>query len=221
MGGPAKRRATYEDLLAVPARLPRRGDHQRHPRHAAATDIAARSRRVVSRRRALSTVRSRQAARMAPEAGSSWTSPSCNCTVTSSCPISLDGAERMPELPEAAAFELPPDWVCEVLSPSTAATDRAETMPVYAREGVAYTWLVSASTPSPRRSMVANWKASAGCSSEPGATTPGCEPRHSTPSSSSWPASGRSRRARLQSPLAKPASRHARPFRWSRSFGAD
>ena len=48
----------------------------------------------------------------------------------------------MPELPDAAAFELPPDWVCEVLSPSTAPTDRAEKMPVYAREGVAYVWLV-------------------------------------------------------------------------------
>ena len=48
----------------------------------------------------------------------------------------------MPELPDAAAFELPPDWACEVLSPSTAPTDRAEKMPVYAREGVAYVWLV-------------------------------------------------------------------------------
>src|SRR5215212_5646067 len=27
--------------------------------------------------------------------------------------------ERMPELPETAYFALPPDWVCEVLSPST------------------------------------------------------------------------------------------------------
>jgi Uma2 family endonuclease len=33
----------------------------------------------------------------------------------------------MPRLPiETAAFELPPDWVCEVLSPRTAATDRAD-----------------------------------------------------------------------------------------------
>ena len=48
----------------------------------------------------------------------------------------------MPELPDAAAFELPPDWVCEVLSPSTAATDRAEKLPVYARERVPFVWLV-------------------------------------------------------------------------------
>jgi hypothetical protein len=44
--------------------------------------------------------------------------------------------ERMPELPDAAAFELSPDWVCQILSPSTAAIDRAEKMPVYARERV-------------------------------------------------------------------------------------
>ena len=34
--------------------------------------------------------------------------------------------ERMPELPETAYFELAPDWVCEVLSPSTEAYDRAD-----------------------------------------------------------------------------------------------
>lgn len=50
--------------------------------------------------------------------------------------------ERMPEMPEAAAFELPPDWVCEVLSPSTASLDRADKMPIYLREGVAFVWLV-------------------------------------------------------------------------------
>ena len=50
--------------------------------------------------------------------------------------------ERMPELPDATAFELSPDWTCEVLSPSTTATDRAEKMPIYAREHVGHVWLV-------------------------------------------------------------------------------
>jgi Uma2 family endonuclease len=51
--------------------------------------------------------------------------------------------ERMPRLPlEAAAFELSPDWVCEVLSPSTEATDRADKMPIYAAERVTHAWLV-------------------------------------------------------------------------------
>jgi Uma2 family endonuclease len=50
--------------------------------------------------------------------------------------------ERMPVLPDATAFELAPDWVCEVLSPSTTAVDRADKLPVYARESVAHAWLL-------------------------------------------------------------------------------
>ena len=50
--------------------------------------------------------------------------------------------ERMPALPDTAWFALAPDWVCEVLSPSTARTDRAVKMPIYAREGVPHLWLV-------------------------------------------------------------------------------
>ena len=50
--------------------------------------------------------------------------------------------ERMPELPETAWFELAPDWVCEILSPSTARVDRIIKMPIYAREGVRHLWLV-------------------------------------------------------------------------------
>lgn len=50
--------------------------------------------------------------------------------------------ERMPALPKEAFFSLPPDWVCEILSSSTAATDRTRKMPIYAREGVPFLWLV-------------------------------------------------------------------------------
>ena len=49
---------------------------------------------------------------------------------------------RMPEIPEATAFELAPDWVCEVLSPNNAAHDRAKKLPLYAREKVQHAWLV-------------------------------------------------------------------------------
>lgn len=48
----------------------------------------------------------------------------------------------MPELPTAAFFELAPNWICEVLSPSTAAEDRADKMPIYAEAGVAHAWLL-------------------------------------------------------------------------------
>jgi Uma2 family endonuclease len=50
--------------------------------------------------------------------------------------------QRMPERPDSAAIELAPDWVCEVLSPSTAAIDRADKMPIYAGEQVSHVWLV-------------------------------------------------------------------------------
>lgn len=50
--------------------------------------------------------------------------------------------QRMPSLPESAFFETVPDWICEVLSPSTAALDRSEKLPLYAEAGVAYAWLV-------------------------------------------------------------------------------
>jgi Uma2 family endonuclease len=50
--------------------------------------------------------------------------------------------ERMPRLPRDQRIEVPPDWVCEILSPSTARKDRVVKMPVYARYGVAYLWLI-------------------------------------------------------------------------------
>ena len=50
--------------------------------------------------------------------------------------------ERMPDYPETAYVTLAPDWVCEVLSPSTRKVDLLEKRPLYAREGVAYLWLV-------------------------------------------------------------------------------
>jgi Uma2 family endonuclease len=50
--------------------------------------------------------------------------------------------QRMPRLPRDQRIEVVPDWVCEILSPSTARTDRVVKMPVYARYGVPYLWLV-------------------------------------------------------------------------------
>lgn len=39
-------------------------------------------------------------------------------------------------------MEVAPDWVCEVLSPSTESIDRSDKVPIYARERVAHVWLV-------------------------------------------------------------------------------
>jgi Uma2 family endonuclease len=50
--------------------------------------------------------------------------------------------ERLPSLPDAAYFTLAPDWVCEVVSPSTASMDRVKKLAIYAREEVTFAWLV-------------------------------------------------------------------------------
>jgi Uma2 family endonuclease len=50
--------------------------------------------------------------------------------------------ERLPHLPDEAHFSVAPDWICEVLSPSTAALDRVKKLAAYARERVSHTWLV-------------------------------------------------------------------------------
>lgn len=50
--------------------------------------------------------------------------------------------ERMPYLPEDQRYEVVPDWVCEILSPSTAGDDRKVKMPLYAHYGVPYVWLI-------------------------------------------------------------------------------
>ena len=50
--------------------------------------------------------------------------------------------ETMPDYPDAAYFSIPPDWVCEVLSPSTRRIDRHEKSEIYAREGVSHMWFV-------------------------------------------------------------------------------
>ena len=49
---------------------------------------------------------------------------------------------RMPRYPDAAYFNIAPDWVCEILSPSTAVLDRVRKMDIYAREQVSHAWLV-------------------------------------------------------------------------------
>lgn len=44
--------------------------------------------------------------------------------------------ERLSSLPETAYFEIAPDGICEILSPSTASKDREIKIPLYARHEV-------------------------------------------------------------------------------------
>jgi len=51
--------------------------------------------------------------------------------------------ERLPEVPDRPWLDLAPDWLCEVLSPSTVRVDRSRKLKVYALAGVAHVWLVN------------------------------------------------------------------------------
>ncbi|MFP2926392.1 Uma2 family endonuclease [Pyxidicoccus sp. 3LG] len=52
--------------------------------------------------------------------------------------------ERVPEPPdpETPWLTAAPDWVCEVLSPSTRTLDRVRKLPLYHREGVGHAWII-------------------------------------------------------------------------------
>lgn len=135
-----KRRATYEDVLAVPPHKiaeivngelvvsPRPG-----PRHT-----------LVSSMLGAELIGPFHKGREGP--GGWWILDEPEIHFIAGEPLVPDLAgwrrDRMPELPETAWFGLAPDWLCEVLSPSTAAVDRIEKMPIYANASVAHAWLI-------------------------------------------------------------------------------
>jgi Uma2 family endonuclease len=50
--------------------------------------------------------------------------------------------ERMPVVPADSPITIAPDWVCEILSPSTRRHDLLVKKPYYARVGVKHHWLI-------------------------------------------------------------------------------
>ena len=139
VGDPPRRRATYDDLAAVPAHLVAEiieGELHTFPRPAAP--------------------HTRAASRMGDLLGGPFdrgVGGPGGWVILDEPELHLHGdvlvpdlaawrRDRMPRIPQTAAFELAPDWVCEVLSPSTEAIDRADKMPIYARETVGHVWLV-------------------------------------------------------------------------------
>jgi Uma2 family endonuclease len=50
--------------------------------------------------------------------------------------------ERLPHIPTVVGHTLAPDWVCEVVSPSTERIDRLKKLRIYAREAVRHSWLI-------------------------------------------------------------------------------
>jgi Uma2 family endonuclease len=136
---PARSRATYDDLLAVPANLVAElidGVVHSHPRpgarHTNAASVLGEELGPPFRR-----------GRGGPGGWVILDEPELHLAADVLVP-DLAGwrRARLPEIPDVAYFSLPPDWICEVLSPSTAAVDRADKLPIYARERVLHAWLV-------------------------------------------------------------------------------
>jgi len=50
--------------------------------------------------------------------------------------------ETLPMLPDTAWLDVPPDWLCEIVSPATERYDRGVKREIYAAAGVAYLWLL-------------------------------------------------------------------------------
>lgn len=78
--------------------------------------------------------------------GGWWILPEPGIELPETPEISPDVAgwrkERLPDLPADAAITVVPDWVCEILSPTTRRHDLLIKKPYYARVGVSFHWLV-------------------------------------------------------------------------------
>jgi Uma2 family endonuclease len=48
----------------------------------------------------------------------------------------------LPELPQDTSIRIVPDWICEILSPTTRGYDLLKKRPFYARSGVTWLWHV-------------------------------------------------------------------------------
>ncbi|MGO9838138.1 MAG: Uma2 family endonuclease [Polyangiaceae bacterium] len=139
MADPARKRATYADVLAAPAHLVVELIHgvlNTHPRpaspHAAAASALGEELGPPFKR-----------GRGGPGGWILLDEPEVHLGEHVLVP-DLAGwrRERMPAIPHAPYFTLAPDWVCEVLSASTAKIDKTEKLPIYAEHRVAHVWLV-------------------------------------------------------------------------------
>lgn len=50
--------------------------------------------------------------------------------------------ERMPERPAGAVVSVPPDWICEIISPSNASNDTVKKKRIYHQHQVPHYWLL-------------------------------------------------------------------------------
>jgi len=142
MVDPARKKATYEDVLAAPEHLVAEvidGELYTHPRPAAPHAEAA---SVLG----MDIGSAFHRGRGGPGGWIILIEPELHLGADILVP-DLAGwrRERLPNVPDVAFFTMAPDWVCEVLSPGTALLDRRGKMPLYAREGVPHLWLIDPS----------------------------------------------------------------------------
>jgi len=169
MADPARRRATYEELLAVPGHLVAEivnGELVTSPRPAprqarAASSLGGELHGPFDR------------GRNGPGGWIILDEPELHLHGDVLGP-DLAGwrRERMPELPEAAAFELAPDWACEVLSPATASSRSGRQGPDLL-EGRRFTRFGSWTHSTKRSKRFASKAARTGCSGR-GVAMPPC-----------------------------------------------
>ena len=78
--------------------------------------------------------------------GGWWILPEPGIELSNTPEISPDVAgwrrERLPELPRNSAITVVPDWVCEILSPTTARHNQLVKKPYYAKIGVKHHWVI-------------------------------------------------------------------------------
>jgi Uma2 family endonuclease len=141
MADPARRRATYDDVLAAPPHLVAQvidGELDLQPRPAGPHALAAST-------LGMDLGTPFQRGRGGP--GGWWIvyEPELHLGPEPDIVVpDLAGwrVERLPEYPDAPFVVLPPDWVCDVRSDSTRRIDRVGKMRVYARELVPHVWHV-------------------------------------------------------------------------------
>lgn len=138
---PKKQSATYEDLLCLPDNVigeilagELHTQPSPSPHHSLASTL-------------LTTVIADSYDRSSIQGPCGWwilSKPECHlCSDIVVPDIAGWRQSTLPELPETAWIDIRSDWVCEVLSPSTAQNDRVLKRLIYAREGVGHYWIVN------------------------------------------------------------------------------
>lgn len=140
MSEPAKKRATYEDLYRIPENMTGEiidGELIAHPRP---------SRKHVRTASALGYKLGPSYDFGEGDGPGGWiilVEPEIQLGENTVVP-DLSGwrRQRFPVEEETNSISVAPDWVCEILSPSTYRLDKTKKMPIYADHGVGYLWLM-------------------------------------------------------------------------------